>query len=400
MVSRFKGYDGEIANILKTNPDIGSVELAKKVLKTTLSRRDSLDVTSLSKYISRNKKAILDEHEGLFEATNELDIDNSNVKHVWLKNKKVSAFVKNPNYVEPENEPAAEIDFTSIFKDKIEPVYFDSKDFNSTAVFDRLVITDIHIGMDVNKDGYALYEGVWDETELFKRLELTVQHVLKHKKSNVLYISDLGDLMDGYNAETTRGGHKLPQNMDNQKAFDVALKFKIQLIDSLIQHYDKIVSNNITNDNHGGAFSYIVNSAYKTYIELKYPDNVTVNVQRKFIDHYQIGRNIFIESHGKDCAEMKFSFKPVLDKMQENKIDNYIKENYLLQKGVDIEFAKGDSHAYVFDNTTSNSFRYCNYPAYSPPSNWVKTNFMNSRSGFVFFNYYADMQKTTHDYFF
>jgi hypothetical protein len=31
--------------------------------------------------------------------------------------------------------------------------------------FDRAVYTDVHIGMDVNKDGYSLYDGVWDETD-------------------------------------------------------------------------------------------------------------------------------------------------------------------------------------------------------------------------------------------
>jgi hypothetical protein len=75
--------------------------------------------------------------------------------------------------------------------------------------------------------------------------------------------------------------------MDNQMAFDVGLRFKIKMIDSLIPYYNKIVCNNITDDNHSGSFSYIVNSAFKAYIELKYPNNVIVNIQRKFMDYYK-----------------------------------------------------------------------------------------------------------------
>ena len=61
-----------------------------------------------------------------------------------------------------------------------------------------------------------------DEEELFNRLQETCLFVEQNIKSDTLIIDDLGDFMDGWDGETTRKGHKLPQNMDNQKAFDVA----------------------------------------------------------------------------------------------------------------------------------------------------------------------------------
>ena len=289
-----------------------------------------------------------------------------------------------------------EIDFLSIFKDKIEPIFIKHKSKN-IAKFDRAVFTDTHIGMDVNKDGYSLYDGLWNEDQIFLRLEIFVNEIIKNKKSNTLFLNDLADFLDGWDAETTRGGHKLPQNMDNQKAFDVALLFKIRLVDALLQHYNFIKFVNICNDNHAGSFGYIINSAFKTYIELKYPNNIEVINQRKFIDHYIINNRCFILTHGKDNTNLKFGFKPKLDAIQIEKIKNYIDEYKL--HNYKIEFSKGDSHQLLFDHTSSTAFEYQNFGAFSPPSDWVKTNFKNTLSSFTTFNYF-ETQKTINHFIF
>ena len=251
--------------------------------------------------------------------------------------------------------------------------------------------------MDVNKDGYALYHGEWNEKVLFERLESMVKHTIKNKKSNTLVIHELGDYLDGFDGFTTRGGHKLPQNMDNQQMFDVGLKFKIVLVDSLIRHFDTIKFVNICNDNHAGSFGYIVNSAFKAYIELKYQHGIEVINQRRFIDHYIVKNRCFILTHGKDDKSLKFGFKPTLDAPQIEKIKNYIDEHRLHNHK--IEFSKGDSHQLILDFTSSTSFEYQNFGSFSPPSDWVKTNFKNTISCFTHFNYY-DNQKSINNYIF
>lgn len=289
-----------------------------------------------------------------------------------------------------------EIDFLSIFKDKIIPIKINNPTIKK-CLFDRAVFTDTHVGMDVNKDGFSLYDGIWNESELFKRGKIFVNEIVNNQKSDELFLNDLGDYMDGWNAETTRGGHPLPQNMDNQKAFDVGLRFKISIIDALFKHYNKIHLVNICNDNHAGSFGYIVNSALKTYVELKYTDAIVVDNQRKFIDHYIKDNRCFILTHGKDDKSLKFGFKPQLDAIQIEKIKNYIDEYKLWN--YQIEFGKGDSHQLMFDHTSSTAFEYQNFGAFSPPSDWVKTNFKNTLSSFTTFNYY-DKQKTTNNYIF
>ena len=398
MVSKWAIYDNEIKEILEKNENLTDTQVAKLILKTKEGQETNKDVGHLKTYVRRSRKRILDQHEGVYEATDNLDVANTNVKHLWLKDKGASLFIKNPNYVEPENAPEKEIDFLSIFKDKIQPIVVSKKDnICDKSIFDRLVITDIHIGMDVNKDGYALYDGRWDEKTLFERLDVLVKHTIKHQQSRKLVIHDLGDYLDGFDGLTTRGGHQLPQNMDNQMMFDVGLKFKVKLIDSLIPYFDQIQFVNICNDNHAGSFGYIVNSAFKAYIELKYQSGIEVINQRKFIDHYLFMNRCFILTHGKDDKSLKFGFKPILDSGQIEKIKNYIDEHRIHQHK--IEFSKGDSHQLILDFTSSTSFEYQNFGAFSPPSDWVKTNFKNSISCFTHFNYYEN-QKSINNYIF
>jgi hypothetical protein len=288
-----------------------------------------------------------------------------------------------------------EIDFLNIFKDVITPIEVKAKKIKSKALFDRAIITDVHVGMSVN-DGYSLYDGLWNEDEIFNRRDIFANEIINNQKSNILLLHELGDFMDGYNAMTTRGSHELPQNMSNQKAFDIGLKFKITLIDLLVNYYNNIDIVNICNDNHAGSFGYIVNSAFKTYIELKY-NNVKVTNQRKFIDHYIIKNRCFILTHGKDDKSLKFGFKPKLDALQIEKIKNYIDEYKL--HNYHIEFSKGDSHQLLFDWTSSTSFEYQNFGAFSPPSEWVKVNFKNTKSSFTTMNYY-EKQKSINNYIF
>lgn len=390
--SKWNDYDVNLTELLQDNKSCTDTEIAKKLLNTNDGGNVNKDVDLLRTYIKRHRARLLDQHEGIYNATNELDVPNTSVKHMWLKTKQSSIFVKNPEYIEPQTEVELEkeIDFTNIFKDLVVPIKLPKIESKlDLSLFDRLVYTDVHVGMEVNQNGYSLYDGAWNELELNNRLEIMVAQTLINKQSDTLYIHELGDFMDGYDAVTTRGGHSLPQNMDNQKAFDVGLAFKIKMIDALIPYYNQIECINICNDNHAGSFGYIVNSAFKAYIELKY-ENVKVTNQRKFIDHYIIENRCFILCHGKDDKNMKFGFKPHLDAVQIEKIKNYIDEYRL--HNYTIEFSKGDSHQLLLDFTSSSAFEYQNFGAFSPPSDWVKTNFKNTNSSFIVFNYYKNQK--------
>ena len=172
------------------------------------------------------------------------------------------------------------------------------------------------------------------------------------------------------------------------------------MADLLSPHFSKIIFNNVCEDNHAGDFGYMVNETFKRIAEIKY-SNVEVVNHEHFINHYYVGKHAFVLSHGKDSKNLKFGFKPQLDTKQIEKIDQYLKENGVYKRADFIEFSKGDSHQMLFDYCTSDDFDYFNYPAFSPSSNWVQTNFKKGRSGFVIQNGFHDREeKQTTPYFF
>ena len=193
---------------------------------------------------------------------------------------------KNPDYETPDFS-IDNIDWDFITKDiKTERVLNGNV---NTGRFDRLVYTDTHVGMNPNPSGYSLYGGKWDEHELEDRLGQMVNYVLINQKSRKLIVDDLGDLIDGWDGKTVRREHDLPQNMDNQKAFDVALRFKYQMFLRLKDYYNEILFNNITEDNHSGSAGYVVNSAFKSMVDASNFKGIEVVNHRKFISHYQVG---------------------------------------------------------------------------------------------------------------
>ena len=348
------------------------------------------------------KRVLLFRNKGISDSCDNLEVDISTVKHLWKKTKEESVFVKNPLFKEETEikfddfQERFEKNITTFLKENVTPN--EKVAVKPSYLFDLCVFTDVHVGMNPNPNGYGLYGGKWDERELEKRRKTIVKETIETKKHDKLVIFDLGDFMDGWDGETVRKGHSLPQNMDNEKAFDVGLMFKIKLIDDLLQHYSEIEMINICDDNHSGSFAYVVNSAFKLFVEHKY-NQVRIINQRKFIDHYMYGKKVFVLTHGKDGKNLKFGFKPILDPRQIEKINNYLDQYNLYEKDYEIIFMKGDSHQDILDNTTSQRFKYWNFPALSPASNWVQTNFKRSISGFYNFNF-KEKSISLHPYYF
>ena len=280
-------------------------------------------------------------------------------------------------------EIASSFDFKSVIEKYIKPIILEKVDRKTYSKdFDTLTITDVHIGMDTDVDNNTMYSKEWNKEELIKTADIVINKTLEEQESSVLYVDELGDLLDGFNAQTTRGGHSLPQNMTNEECFDAALEFKLKILYGLVNNYTEIHFNNICNDNHSGAFGYFVNEAFKQIAELQFK-NVTVTNHRKFLNHYYVGKICFIISHGKDDKSLKFGFKPQLDFKGAEKIDQYCKQNGIYKEADLVIFKKGDSHQALFDMCTSDDFYYFNYPALSPSSNWIKNNFKLGRRGFV-----------------
>ena len=299
------------------------------------------------------------------------------------------------NILFKENVIDSSEDIIDIFKShlskdsKVPKIAIDRTNYETV---DRIVWTDVHVGMDASRDGLSLYPEKWDNMTLMDRITTMLSHVTLNKTSDTIIVDDLGDYMDGWNAETVRGGHKLPQNMTNEQAFDNAVKAKMFVADYLSGVYDKVVFNNVCEDNHSGSFGYVVNSAFKFICSQKH-SNVNVFNHQKFMTWYTVGIHAFVITHGKDSRNLKFGFKPKLDAIQIEKIDQFLKNEGVYKVASYIQFDKGDSHQCLFDYCTSDDFDYMNYPAFSPSSEWVQTNFKKGRSGFAFQVIYKDINR-------
>lgn len=294
------------------------------------------------------------------------------------------------NIVFKENvsEQLKEFDFDQIIKKHIAPVELRELPLIEEADFDVCTYADLHIGMDTDADHSSMYAEPWTRPEILSTADTIVEAILKHRKSPVLVMDDLGDLLDGQDGKTVRAQHTLPQNMTNEEAYDCALEFKMRLLDQLAPYYRKIIFNCCVNDNHAGSFGYYLNKAFKEIAEIKYKD-VRVAIHRTFISHYFLNDVCFLISHGKDSSTLKFGFKPFIDSKAIEKIDQYCKR-YKIYGAVDrIIFKKGDSHQALFDMCSSDDFDYYNYPAASPSSQWAQNNFKKGRRGFVIEHFYG-----------
>ena len=132
-------------------------------------------------------------------------------------------------------EVVANLDFKAIIDKYIKPLneYTPSTVKYTSANkkdFDRLIITDVHIGMDTDIDNNTMYSCEWNKEELMKTAQVVIDKTIEEQESDILYIDELGDLLDGFNAQTTRGGHALPQNLTNEQSFDSALEFKLKIL--------------------------------------------------------------------------------------------------------------------------------------------------------------------------
>lgn len=289
-------------------------------------------------------------------------------------------------FKETITEDLGEFDFNEIIEKHIKPVKVKEYPKAKQNDFDCLTYTDVHVGMETNPDKNSMYPVKWNREEILKTAQEMVKETIKNKKSKCLVVDELGDFLDGFNSQTTRGGHPLPQNMSNEEAYDCGLEFKMILADGLVSHFETIIFNNICNDNHAGAFGYFVNKAFKEICDIKYK-KIEVNNYRQFINHYFINDICFLITHGKDDKTLKFGFKPQLDPKALEKIDQYCKQNNIYKKAKLIVFKKGDSHQTLFDMCTSDDFYYFNYPALSPSSQWVQNNFKKGRRGFILESY-------------
>lgn len=236
-----------------------------------------------------------------------------------------------------------------------------------------LYLSDMHIGAYVSP--LSIYSNPYDKDEVIRRINIILNRVHDlhetYKGFDNIYVCNLGDSLDGYNGQTTRGGHSLPQNMCNKEQIHTFIFVMNYLFTELNKlEYNKMHYYCVGESNHDGDFGYAANVALETILANK---GVNCTIFDKFIGEFKAGETTFILCHGKDNKDMFKNLPLTLD----IKTENFINE-YLDTKGIsgNVIFIKGDLHQSA--TTYGRRFTYRSVGSLFGSSEWIHKNFGNA----------------------
>ena len=236
-----------------------------------------------------------------------------------------------------------------------------------------LYLSDMHIGAYVSP--LSIYSNPYDKDEVIRRINIILNRVHDlhetYKGFDNIYVCNLGDSLDGYNGQTTRGGHSLPQNMCNKEQIHTFIFVMNYLFTELNKlEYNKMHYYCVGESNHDGDFGYATNVALETILANK---GVNCTIFDKFIGEFKAGETTFILCHGKDNKDMFKNLPLTLD----IKTENFINE-YLDTKGIsgNVIFIKGDLHQSA--TTYGRRFTYRSVGSLFGSSEWIHKNFGNT----------------------
>jgi len=334
--------------------------------------------------LPEDEQEIIFEYRRIKEECKEQGIDPVSAKHLWIKSKTSSIFVKNPAYDGEELTPEKVESAIKKIVDRQDIQLIDytpPKKSNKQAI--KLTISDSHIGMNPDDNGLFQYE--YNQDIYMQSLNKVFASIKKehgiHSTFDLMLIDDLGDMADGWNGYTTRGGHELPQNMTNAEVFEICVEGKLQLIRKIINANiaKKVILRCVTNDNHAGDFGLIINLAIKRIINQMYDKKIIeVDILTKFLEHRTYGDHCFILTHGKDKKHMKSGLPLSLNDSASRFLNDYIDHYGINSKYVHVE--KGDLHQIGYQKTKR--FDYRNFMSFAPPSSWIQHNFGDTYSGY------------------
>jgi hypothetical protein len=299
MLSKWSIYDNNILEIVNnSNRDLKKIEIIRKIDDDL----NEADKKSFSKYLERNLKRICDDHEGIYNATNSLDIANTTVKHMWVKNKEASLFVKNPNYVEQVTQDLQELRTKLIdnLKDYI-PKY--PKIERSKNVKKRLFVfspADIHIGKLCN----AFESGEdYNNQIAVKRVLDGCNGLLSELPTDsidkILFVIGNDILHIDNTKRTTTSG--TPQDTDGMwfENFLIAKQLYVDIIEIMMSVADVHVVFNPSNHDYTNGFFLA------QVIEAHFKDckNVTFDCSISHRKYYQYGNNLIGTTHGDGAKE-------------------------------------------------------------------------------------------------
>jgi hypothetical protein len=297
-MSKWNAYNEQIKELILSESNNSLI--AKKLLKTSESRRKNKDVDSLRKYIARFRLELA--NKGVIDACNSLGVDNTTTPMLWLKSKEASIRVTNPLYKAP-----LQVQFEDLSSKLIEDLKQYSPKFPKLERQEDkdsylLVVdpADIHIGK---------LASAFECGETYNN-QIAVQRVLsgvrglldKARGFNIDKILFIGgnDILhiDNPKRTTTSG---TPQDTDGMwhTNFLIAKQLYVDVIEMLLTVAD--VQFDFNPSNHDYTNGFFLAQVVETHFRLC--ENITFNTSIAHRKGFQYHNNFIGTTHG-DGAKM------------------------------------------------------------------------------------------------
>lgn len=279
-------------------------------------------------------------------------------------------------YYDLQNQIINFQDFLSTVNFKVTPVQYIKPSHSTNDDTIIVYISDMHIGADVSN--YSIYKNTFNLEVATSRLQDLTQHIINTCSfmhiSNIV-VCNLGDSLDGYDGETTRGGHQLPQNMNNKDQFKNFIQLMIGFFGDLSNSglFNAIEYICVEGGNHDGDAGFMTNKALEACLGVLNPA-IEVIIFEKFIDYFTVKNHAFILCHGKDAKDMFKNMPLVINDKVENQITEFVRYNKIESKH--IHFIKGDLHQSA--TTYGKNVRYKSVASFFGSSEWIHKNFGNT----------------------
>jgi hypothetical protein len=294
-------YDSEIAELLRQG--FTDSQIAAKILNTKAKRDEDAIVRGFRRFVKRHRKRILDEHEGIAKACDDIDIPLNSARHLWLEvkdengKKRGNVFASNPDYRKPE--PQEEVDFkAALLKDIQEYVPKFPKIKREFQEDGHLLVIDI-ADLHINKYATSELTGAEYNSKLaVERAILGTKGLLQ--KSSGFHIDKIifvigNDVLntDNLTHSTTK---QTPQDTDVSwyEAFMIAKKCYVECIELCLSVADVDVIHCPSNhDFMSGCFLAEVVSTY-----FKDCKNITFDTSPSYRKCYRYYNNMINLEHG------------------------------------------------------------------------------------------------------
>ena len=287
--SKWSVYDEQIKELIQEHSS--NTEVAKLLLKTSKSAKENKEVDLLKTYVKRFR------NRGIKKASNKLEVNQQNVKHLWLKDKGASLFVKNPEYKEQVEKDFEELSNQLIqdlknYSPKYEKITY------SNCIDGHLLVVDpadVHIGKLCS--AFEVGESYNNQIAVQRVIQGVKGILEKAKGFNIDQIALIigNDILhiDTPKRTTTSG---TPQDTDGMwhSNFIIAKQLYVDLVEILMQIAPvKVIYNPSNHDyTHGFFLAQLIETHFRNCSNVEF--DVTIS-HRKYFTYFN---NLIGSTHG------------------------------------------------------------------------------------------------------